>query len=185
MKKLLLTLALAAAVTAAYAQGTVQFVNSALTRVTQQGIGNVPTTAAFNYGLFWGTSQTGPFTLVQPLGTSSTATAGLIGGGAGAVYAVTGSTEGQSVWLQVKGWDASFGNDWLAASTGGLWFGQTDVRQVTLGPTAGPGTVIWQTASGTNPNRFNPLVLLPVPEPSTLALAGLGAAALMIFRRRN
>lgn len=184
MKKLLLTLALVAAVTAAYAQGTVQFNNGTLTRVTMQGVGNVPTTAAINYGLFWGTAQAGPFTLVQPLGTSSTANAGIIAGGAGPNYAVTGSTEGGTVWLQIKGWDASFGNDWLAASTGGQWFGQTDIRQVTLGPTAGPGTVIWQGATGTNPNRFNPLVLLPVPEPSTLALAGLGAA-LVIFRRRK
>jgi hypothetical protein len=34
---------------------------------------------------------------------------------------------------------------------------------------------------------FNGLVLeaVAVPEPSTFALAGLGAAALMIFRRRK
>ena len=32
---------------------------------------------------------------------------------------------------------------------------------------------------------FNSLVLQPAPEPSTLALIGLAAAGLMIFRRRN
>ena len=34
-------------------------------------------------------------------------------------------------------------------------------------------------------SAFNGLVLAPVPEPSTFALAGLGAAALLIFRRRQ
>lgn len=33
--------------------------------------------------------------------------------------------------------------------------------------------------------QFTGLILQPVPEPSTLALAGLGAAALLIFRRRK
>ncbi len=32
---------------------------------------------------------------------------------------------------------------------------------------------------------FNSLVLSPVPEPGTMALAGIGAAGLMIFRRRR
>ena len=32
---------------------------------------------------------------------------------------------------------------------------------------------------------FGGVTLAPIPEPTTLALAGLGAAALLIFRRRN
>ena len=49
---------------------------------------------------------------------------------------------------------------------------------------------MWRTIGGSvntpaehcSPGSFN---LYMVPEPSTFALAGLGAAALMIFRRRK
>jgi hypothetical protein len=56
------------------------------------------------------------------------------------------------------------------------------------------GALSWASGSGsaTTPYvitkgaaAFNGLVLAPIPEPSTFALAGLGAAALLIFRRRK
>lgn len=39
--------------------------------------------------------------------------------------------------------------------------------------------------SGNYDITFNSLTLSPVPEPATLALVGLGAASLLVFRRRN
>jgi hypothetical protein len=56
------------------------------------------------------------------------------------------------------------------------------------------GALTWVSGSGsaTSPyvitkgaSAYNGLVLAPIPEPSTFALAGLGAAALLIFRRRQ
>jgi len=38
---------------------------------------------------------------------------------------------------------------------------------------------------GSNPGQISSWVLTPVPEPTTLALGGLGAAALLLFRRRK
>lgn len=187
MKKLLLTVALVAVASVSFGQGTIQFVNGTLTKVKLAGATStvdVPTTTAINYGIFWGTASDN-LALVPTLGASSTTAAGIIAGGASATFAIPGAAELSTVWLQVKGWDASFGSDWATAKTGGTWFGETAVRQVTLAGALGPGTVIWQTATGTNPNRFTPLTLTPVPEPSTFALAGLGAAALLIFRRRK
>jgi len=66
-------------------------------------------------------------------------------------------------------------------------YGETAIRQVTLGPTAGPGAVIWQTATGTNPNRFYPMLVstLACPEPSTLALGALGGLFLLLLRRKS
>jgi len=39
--------------------------------------------------------------------------------------------------------------------------------------------------SGNYDITFNSLTLTPAPEPATLALAGLGAAGLLAFRRRK
>jgi hypothetical protein len=58
---------------------------------------------------------------------------------------------------------------------------QTDVKQVTLAPAAGPGTVVW--GSTATASRFSPLVII-CPEPSTLALGAL-AGALLLFRVRK
>jgi hypothetical protein len=175
MKKLLLTLALVAATAATYAQGTIAFGNSALTRFTVNG---APATlgTAFSFGVF----VNGSDQPVPALGVSSTTTAGIIV--APSVYALPGTDPLQVVSLQIKGWDASFASYDAARAAGGL-AGSTDVRSVTLGPTAGPGTVIWQTASGTVATRFNPLNI--VPEPSTIALGVLGLGSLLLFRRRQ
>jgi len=90
------------------------------------------------------------------------------------VFFLPDTNPGDVVSLQIRAWDSGRG-----------YYGATDVRQVTLGPTAGPGTVIWQTATGSNPNRFHPMVINPLvcPEPSTFVLGALGGVALL-FRWR-
>jgi hypothetical protein len=133
-----------------------------------------------NFGVFVNGSQVP----VPTLGVNSTTTAGIIV--AASVYAIPGTDPGQIVGLQIRGWSAAWGTDWLAASRAAVAvYGETDVRQVTLGATAGPGAVIWQTATGTNPNRFLPLDFRVVPEPSTIALDVLGLGSLLLFRRRQ
>ncbi len=175
MKKQLLTVALVAmTAVASYAQGTIAFGNSALTRVKvdmRDGSAARNATAAdgFTVGVWYGSSAEN---LTQAPGTAtiSATTAGVLSGAA-SVFALPGTDAGQTVSMQIRAW-----ND-LG------WAGQTDVRQVTLGPTAGPGAVVWQT-SDTNPNRFTPLVVV-VPEPSTIALGVLGLGSLLLFRRRK
>lgn len=199
MKKLILTLVLATAAAFSYGQGTVGFANGTLTRFTlvddATGLSaQVPVGTAVSYGLFWSTSQGGTYTLVQPLGTQGT-TVGIMTVASGGAYQIPGTDPGQVVWLQVKGWSSSYGNDWAAAQrdyeakvAGTIW-GQTDIRQLAstgLGPSTGPGAVIWQGSTGTNPNRFTPLVLhVAVPEPSTIALGVIGLGSLLLFRRRQ
>lgn len=179
MKKTLLTLALVAISAAAtFAQGTIAFGNSVAARIQ---IKDSPDAAARNataadgltFGVFFGPAGATADALVQAPGTATigAATPGVLTG-APSVFALPGTDAQQVVSVQIRAWDAR-----------GV-LGQTDVRQVTLGPTAGPGTVIWQGASGTNPNRFNPLVVV-VPEPSTIALGALGLGSLLLFRRRK
>jgi hypothetical protein len=113
--------------------------------------------------VFWGTNRN-ELTMALPLGTNSTVTAGLIV--APNPYPIAGTEGGQMVYLQIKAWPAAYGTNWLAALNSFANFAETDIRQVTLDPEAGPGTVIWQSATGTNPNRFYPLTFgLPLTPP--------------------
>jgi hypothetical protein len=155
----------------------------------------VPTNFAVDYGVFAGTSA-GSLSLVSPLLPSSTVAAGLVAAPTTA-FAIPGSNPGETTrFVQVRGWSASYGTDWEQAeydwSTGGnpgvVWGESAVASGFALGPAAGPGYAIWQAAGGTNPAKLAPFTLTPyllIPEPSTTALTGLGAAAVLIFRRRK
>ena len=179
MKKTLLTLALVAMATvSSFAQGTIAFGNSSLTRVTVTGTDGIKRNATAADGIsisvFFGPAGAAAdsLALAGNAASISTATAGVMTGAA-SVFALTGTEPNQVVSLQIR-----------ARSADGLLVGQTKVAQVTLGQTAGPGAVIWQT-SDTNPSRFTPLNLTIVPEPSTIALGVLGLGSLLLFRRRK
>jgi len=182
MKKTLLTLALVALTTvASYAQGTIAFGNSALTRVTVRNVdgsvrGNALNTDNLIIGVFFGPAGAPADAILQRQapGEAAIGTTGGVMVNAASVFALPDTNPGDIVSLQIRAWN-----------TAGTLAGKTDVRQVTLAPTAGPGAVIWQTAAGTNPNRFTPLVVDIVPEPSTIALAVLGLGSLLLFRRRK
>lgn len=195
MKKLIAALVLVAAGSLAYGQGTVQFSNGAFTKISTDITGSLAPTStvpgAWSFGLFYGIGQSTSLTLLTTqFGVNSTVTTGVIASPADGKTALTlvplpGTSGNEAdVWLQFAGWSGSFGTDWQGAKTGG-YFGETPV---TLGPalgaTAGPGAVIWQLASGTNPNNLKAFVIT-VPEPATMALTGLGVAAMLIFRRRK
>lgn len=84
------------------------------------------------------------------------------------------------VTLALAGWTGSGSTFASGASAGTTAFFQaTDNYNQIPTPTA-PDLADWGTSgNGTD------LILYPVPEPATFALAGLGAAALMLFRRHR
>jgi hypothetical protein len=193
MKKTILTLVLAAAASvASYGQGSITFANTIASRILIDADGQgpqapvpVPAGAAIVYGVFWGTSPDQLQLNAGALGTAHPTSPGLIS--AVSPYIIEGAPEQATVFLQVRGWSASFGRDWEAACrTPGALFGSTDVRQVRLLATAGPGAIIWQSATATAPDRLHPFFFgIPCPEPSTIALAVLGLSSLLLFRRRK
>jgi len=196
MHKLSLTLTLLVTAGACYGQGMIQFNNpSSLTRFFfVDGLGNpttiVPANAPINFGFFWGTAPGAlSDTPVLPLGTMS-AIPGIMTAPNGGAYPIPGTQPNDVIFARVRGWSSSFGNDWRAAmaaynaGVAGTIFGQTDVRQLEpLGPPSGPGTVIWQSATATNPHRFYPL--FGVPEPSTVLLGLLGLGSLLLLRHHK
>lgn len=190
MKKTLLTLAMVGmTAVASHAQGTIQFSNTGASVIKYQDVLGGPVVNAPDgcvIGLFWGadanslTLQT-PTTLTKTVGTTS----GLYDGGA--VYPLTGSQPGQFITFKIAGWRGGTANDHRDATH----YGESAVVTLTtasagagLGPTAGPGTVIIQGATGTNPNRTKAFTITPVPEPSVMALGALGLGALLLRRRK-
>lgn len=176
MKKLLLTLGLIGCTLAsAVAQGTIAIGNSAFTRIQIGPPGgparNATSADGIYFGVFYGPAGSTADQLVIAPGIATIGpTAGILVN-ASSVFALPGTEPNQVVSVQIRAW-TDYG-----------WWGNTQVAQVTLGPTAGPGTVIWQTASGTNPNRFT--LLQVIPEPSTLALGALAGVLLLLRRRKS
>jgi hypothetical protein len=180
MKKLVLTLALAAVASFANAQGTIQIANNAQTRF--RVCGAIPPNGnggSYSFGLSVGlTPDAISSQLVGLLCTNST-TGGIISGPSPQAYQIPGYAPDSMVFLQIRGWESRFGVDWERSRREGL-YGESEVRSVRLGPAGGPGTVVW---SSTDLTKFQPIDLCP--EPSTIALTGLGLGALLLFRRRR
>jgi hypothetical protein len=145
-------------------------------------------------------------TLMRPTNTAF-ATGGRMGGPGGSSGVVANWPSTRQSFI-VVGWSAIEGTSWaqvsaeLAGATfsGGKWTGGTLVPGGFIGATtieagvsglstgAGVFSLFGSAsgATGTPVTTQSDLFLVDtVPEPSSFALAGLGAAALMIFRRRK
>jgi hypothetical protein len=185
MKKLFVLLACAVAAVSSYAQGTVNFT----TRIP--GVVDVKFVDSTGAGLqgtgytaqLWGGAAgaaEGALVALTPTATFRTgAGAGYITP-AGAVV-VTGVPGGQTASLQIRVWDNAGGTitSWEQATSKIA----TEVFQVaSLGDPAAspPGVPVDPVGFGTGKTY----TLDVVPEPSTIALGLLGAAALMLRRRK-
>jgi hypothetical protein len=113
-------------------------------------------------------------------GTFRTATGNVLPGGLiNAIFDVPiqGVAAGGVATLEVRVWDIRTGSSFANAATSGrsgLFQSQPLGGIGPAGPVLTPDMTGWSSFS-----------LATVPEPSSFALAGLGAAALMIFRRRK
>jgi PEP-CTERM motif len=96
-------------------------------------------------------------------------------GGANAQYFVIG-------WTGANGGPLGTATSYDAAvALGNAWFGQSAIFTTATGdPNATPAGLPVSTKT-----TFGGITLAPVPEPTSFALAGLGLAALVAFRRRS
>lgn len=187
MKKLILTVALGVACVSAFAQGTVTLANFGTgfsAKITDTDLTTGLSGGSFSVDLYWAPGTVTDSTTLQALnspGTFSTtpALAGYFSDGPRTVPTAPGVITGQ-----LRVWDTASASSWLAASTTvGARVGESVLFQITLGdPNASPPGLPG-TLSGINGHPFS--LVTVVPEPSTLALAGLGLAGLMVLRRRK
>lgn len=157
--------------------------------------------AGTTYASLLGQSLSGPFAAGN-LGTAfggGTATTFRTGAAAGNIVASTATfnnipkdAAGANATFEMVAWDNSSGlyPTWLGPNMGqAAWIagtiagGMSAPFQFTAGIGGDVNTPpIWGDITAGQSSTFNIYI---VPEPTTIALAGLGAAALVIFRRRK
>jgi hypothetical protein len=195
MKKIAAILCLSALTTGAFAQGLVTFANSPTTLIsigtasssTAIGVNSAPA-GSFYFGLLIaaaGTTDPTKFNFSGAYGTNiSTAAGGRFSGGAN--ITINGWAAGASMAYEVAGWDKSLGvtfnSAWLTSKPGG--FGLSGIGTGTAGGGVPPAPA-FPLFGGTGLASGFLLSPVTIPEPTSMALAGLGAAALLIFRRRK
>jgi hypothetical protein len=182
MKKLLAGIACLALCVGAYAQGTVNFANTA----TPTGVaGGAPVFDVDGTTRLEGTAYLGQ--IYGGLTAESLAPYGdplgfRTGVGAGFFLATTTPVPiatvapGEAATIVIKVWEAAGGTSFEVAQGAGFKFGESAPISVTTGgvgsPPSLPGNLVGLTSFSL------------VPEPSTYALLALGAAALFLRRRK-
>ncbi len=210
-KSFVTTLALCGMVAYLHAQGTfiidsgANFGNGSGPAATTGGLvwlafGGLDNTQDINLGALWGMSASSVNnvlnldpdnlnSLPNPnwLANQATGSGDITSYGGGAIfdpngnsYVVPGAAAGTTIFLVLEGWTGNATN--FAAADA---FGSTAL----VGDTAPFAITLAANTSPLQPDTrgMSALVLIPAdfPEPSTLALSSLGAAALMLVRRRK
>lgn len=207
MKKLLSILTLAVSVSLGYSQGTVTFgsltaASLMSTNATSIGgsIGKTATAASgFYYALLVqtytgaapGTINSNPLQGWTFSGSYATNSSLLAGGTSGGTATVSGWAPGTTDYVEVVGWSANEGTTWAqvaAEIASGTWqaqgfYGFSAVGYVTSGGVGSPASPPNPLFGGTGISGFQ--MLATVPEPTTVALIGLGGLGLAMFRRRK
>jgi len=110
--------------------------------------------------------------------TSTKGGAAYAGGSSGTIVQVLGTTAGSTIQLIALAWNASASS--LAAASDIGWSNPFSYA-TGANSTDNAGTV---NLSSEGMNQFG-VAVIAVPEPTTLALAGLGGLSMLFLRRRN
>ena len=181
MKKLILTVALGIACVSAFAQGQLNFANfgaGANAPIYDSDTTTKLAGSTWQADLYWAPGTVTDSNMLNPLGAPANfASSGYCLGGS---RTITGQAGGTTITGQVRVWNTANGSTWgNAATTPGAHVGESGLFSIALtAPPATPNTL-------TGMASFNLRVVPAIPEPSVLALAGIGLAGMLIFRNRK
>jgi hypothetical protein len=191
MKKIIQTTLLTFVSVAALAQGKVNLINDAASPVIYGGT-LFPTGITLEAGLYGGTNSTALFLYSATAFTISSGGSGVIGpmhivlnaqpNGAPAIPGIANATPitPSNPWFQVRVWDSSYPS-YESAFASGAPTGEGSLFQMNPG-----ASIAYVNTAGPSPNSTwvdGPIYV--TPEPSTLALAGLATAGMLLYRRRK
>jgi len=225
MKKLLLTIGLAAVGVSAFAQGNFIFGSSGSyvwnTNSTRAAAGTVTTAFLFS-SVNTGPSVAGVMTstptntsatqitsaqnttawtdlLTDPnfhfatnsgsglvVAGTTTAAGGISYNGGVAFTAANSSSGGGTAYIMAVAWAGGYADPFAAAAAGAaVGWSPVFAYSYVAGPVPGPTGTATSMGSQQTGWQFGVLGVTSVPEPSTMALAALGGASLLLFRRRS
>jgi hypothetical protein len=183
MKKILFTSIALASCVSAFGQGQISFANSdsssnaiklGPTGATSYAQGTTTSGSGLVVELLW---NNGTSYIVEDTFTSTYTGSGQNGQAPGQFSAGTLTIpQAGTESFKVEGFYTSGGTPYSGTSL--VFTAAVTVSPAPLGHTDTGGS--WVTGGGPGD-----LLLTPVPEPTTIALGGLGAAALLLFRRRK
>lgn len=172
MKKTIMAIICAAATVGAYAQGTIAFQNiggGVNAPVTMDGTG---VGTDFMAQLYAGSDAASLAAVGSPVAFAGN---GFFSGG---TLNIPGVAPGATGTFQVRAWDSASGGSFEAATAAAGIVGESNVFQ---NDTGGAGAPPGPPGFLTNLQGFS---VAPVPEPTTIALGLIGAAALFLRRRK-
>lgn len=186
MKKLLTLAAVLATSLSIQAQGTVNFANRVAGGVLSAPIFDVGGTVGLAGTAFFAQIYAGPAGTADAALTAQgspvtfSSNAALAGFVNASTVTITGVAPGGTARVIVKAWESSFATFAAAVAGNGKNGSSTSFDVGPLGGTPASGPPL------TNPNLIGltQFSLTQVPEPGTLALGVLGAAALFLRRRK-
>lgn len=187
MKKTLLTATLLAGFAASmsvYGQGTILLDNTGGGMIYLGADTATPLAVDVNAQLYGGIVGSGATNSLRAITGASasgiTVDLGRISDPSGVPIAITGVALGGTAELRLQLWMGS-ANNWADAVTGGAARADSGLFS---NPTGGDGSPPALPKNLTGLPEMH-LTATVVPEPSTLVLAGLGAVALLAYRRRT
>jgi len=147
-------------------------------------LGNSTTAEAYTVAQAWGFINDGQFTLAVDNGTGNPAIVKTVANGsitynAGADFGVTGTAPGSTYTVYEISWNAAYANPTAAAAAGSAVGWSAPIQYTAVSSIGTPATFAGIAGFGT----FAPPGA--VPEPGTMALAGLGGLSMLAFRRRK
>jgi hypothetical protein len=187
MKKTLTTLAIIGASFGAFAQGTVVFENSAGSgNITLNNLTTLATPGTYTLALLFNSATSGTIPLSSLTAVASYTPTAANNDGPGYFYdpstvnTLSGSGSGT---FEVAGWMGTQYTTYAQALTAGVPISYTAEFVNAMGNPNPPATAPIPLSGGGGVWDGN--LVITAPEPSTFALGGLGAAALLLFRRRK